>query len=151
MARLWLQSQPTDSLQLNLRYKYFQRDQYRISSATALTRNNGSLQEFGAEPLPQDRTLVRALAHRMVFSEQARTLFGERDYSDYQIDVERVDAEVVMKTNCSSDRCRLAWVLTGLLPVSGPTLPAQQVSALVINTEQRKRKMKKAAQKELPF
>ncbi len=95
MVRLWLQSQPTETLQLNLRYKYFQRDQYRISSATTLTRNNGSLEEFGAEPLPQDRTLVRALAHRMIFSEQARQLFGERDYRDYQIDVERLDAEVV--------------------------------------------------------
>ena len=64
MARLWLQSQPTDSLQLNLRYKYFQRDQYRISSATTLTRNNGSLEEFGAEPLPQGTTQRPSLPHK---------------------------------------------------------------------------------------
>lgn len=95
MLRLWLQSQPTDALQLNLRYKFFERDQYRISSPTTLTRNNGSLQEFGASPLPQDRTQVRARAHRMIFSDQARALFGERDFSDYRIDVERLDAEIV--------------------------------------------------------
>ncbi|MBN48640.1 MAG: hypothetical protein CMN85_03805 [Spongiibacteraceae bacterium] len=95
MLRLWLQSQPADALQLNLRYKYFQRDQYRISSATSLTRNNGSLEEFGADPLPQDRTKVRARAHRLIFSDQAKALFGERDFDDYQIDVERIDAEAV--------------------------------------------------------
>lgn len=95
VARLWLQSLPIDNLTLNLRYKYFERDQYRISSATDLTRRNGSLEELGAQPLPADRTKVRARAHRMIFSDKSRQFFGERSFNDYDIHLERLDGEIV--------------------------------------------------------
>jgi len=86
--RLYLTSQIGESLQLGLRaikYEYRTNGTNTVFSPSLATRRSGQLEELGAQPLPNDLTKVRSLAHE--------------EFGNFREDFTRVSADVTWALN----------------------------------------------------